>query len=655
MSQSVVESSVSRRKRLKRRLGLLLASLAVVGVCAAVRVYWQPEEAAAQEAPRRAAETPPAKKASSTPPRAQTEQKIMAIVNGEEVTREQLAVDCVRRYGTDVLDSLINKTLIEQYCQTHNLNITRKEVDAEIERVAMRFRLPADQWLAMLQRERNISPEKYANDIIWPTLALRKAAEKMLEVTPQELQAAYETHYGPAVETRLIVCNSEEEARAVHQKAAAAPDDFAKLAKEHSVDPSSASLGGRILPIRKNLGDKRIEDAAFALREGQISDVIQVEKQWVILKCDAFIPSRMKQFPLERVRKELENAVLEKKEQIVAGQVFEKLRSKAQIVRVFGHDENSKRYPGVAAIVNRKTITVRELSDECIRRHGVEVLEGVISRRILEQACRKENIQVSQGDIDEEVARAAQAMGVVRGGKPDIDAWLEMVEKDQGLPWPRYVDEIVWPTVALKKYVKVSGGDVIVTEDDIKKGYDANWGPRVKCRAIVLNNARTAQEVWDMARKKPNAVYFGQLAYKYSVEAQTKHLNGEIPPIKHYGGKPQLEEEAFRLKANEVSGIVQVGDKYVILFCEGHTTPTAPNLADVRDDVYRDLHEKKLRLAMASAYNRMMDQARIENFLANTRQTPKTPARGDSAQAVPKSNRVPSSAQRTGVPPRRSR
>ena len=44
----------------------------------------------------------------------------------------------------------------------------------------------------------------------WPTVALRKAAKKALVVTPQELRAAYETQYGPAVQARMIVCDSEK-------------------------------------------------------------------------------------------------------------------------------------------------------------------------------------------------------------------------------------------------------------------------------------------------------------------------------------------------------------------------------------------------------------------------------------------------------------
>ena len=42
--------------------------------------------------------------------------------------------------------------------------------------MAKSFSLPVDQWLKLLKQEREVQPEQYANDIIWPTLALRKLA-----------------------------------------------------------------------------------------------------------------------------------------------------------------------------------------------------------------------------------------------------------------------------------------------------------------------------------------------------------------------------------------------------------------------------------------------------------------------------------------------
>jgi hypothetical protein len=96
-----------------------------------------------------------------------------------------------------------------------------------------------------------------------------------------------------------------------------------------------------------------------------------------------------------------------------------------------------------------------------------------------------------------------------------------------------------------------------------------------------------------------------------------------VPPIKRWGGQPKLEEEAFALKPGELSGIIQVGDKFILLRCEGYTKPTPVEFASVRQDIFEDLREKKLRLAMATCYEDLHEAATIDNYLAGTSQSPK--------------------------------
>ena len=54
----------------------------------------------------------------------------------------------------------------------------------------------------------------------------------------------------------------------------------------------------------------------------------------------------------------------------------------------------------------------------------------------------------------------------------------------------------------------------------------------MRCLAIVLNNQRRAEQVFEMARKNNTSEYFGELAAQYSVEPGSQSLRGEVPPIK---------------------------------------------------------------------------------------------------------------------------
>ena len=194
--------------------------------------------------------------------------------------------------------------------------------------------------------------------------------------------------------------------------------------------------------------------------------------------------------------------------------------------------------------------------------------------------------------------------------------------KKQGVSLEVYRNDVVWPSVALKKLV---GKKVDVSEEDLHKGFESNYGPRVRCLAIVLGNQRRAEQVFEMARRNNTANNFGDLAEQYSIEPGSQSLRGEVPPIKKFGGQPILEEEAFKLKPGELSGVIQVGDKFIILRCEGYTDALKDvNFAMVRNEIYEDLLEKKTRLAMADCFENLQDSATIDNYLTRSSRSPKT-------------------------------
>jgi len=637
--------SGARARRPITWIGMLLTAMIVIGTCVAIRFFWGPTEAAAEPnagasaTPKALAPVAPTSSSTVAPLRPTRpvaassvgnqgatgqsakpaeKPKIVATVNGEHITRDQLAAECLRHYGKEVLESMINKYLIMQECKRRNVVITRQEVDAEIQRMATRFGLSVDQWLKMLKQERGITPVQYANDIIWPTLALRKLAGQQLQVTAEEVQQAFENQYGPAVRVRLISCKDRQMAEKVRAAAAAKPDEFPELAKQYSEDPS-ASVKGLVPPIRKHGGFKEIEDAAFSMKDGEVSQVIPIGDQYVIIKREVLLPG-VKSVDYRQVAPRLEEVIRDRKLRAVAGEVFRQLQRDQKVENILNDPEKSKAMPGVAATINGQPITLQELAEQCIERYGEQVLEGTINRRLLEQACRRRNITVTAAELDEEISRVASVMlPPTADGKPDVQGWLNKVTEEQGISVEIYRQDAVWPSVALKKLAAAS---VKVTEEDLQKGFEANYGPRVRCRAIVLNNARRAQEVWEKARRNPTAEFFGTLAEQYSIEPGSQALRGEVPPIRKHGGQPALEKEAFSLKPGELSSIIQVGDKYVILFCEGYTKPIDVKFEEVKDEIHKDIYEKKLRLAMAEYFEHLQETATIDNYLAGTSHTP---------------------------------
>jgi parvulin-like peptidyl-prolyl isomerase len=316
---------------------------------------------------------------------------------------------------------------------------------------------------------------------------------------------------------------------------------------------------------------------------------------------------------------------------------------------VWNNPQLRAQLPGVVATINGEQVPYSELAEECVLRYGEQVLEIEISHLLLQQALAKANLTVTDQDLNAEVSHAAQISGVVdKEGKPDLQKWMQMATEEQGVTKDQYFRDAVWPSAALKK---LTGSSIQVSQDDLQKGFEANYSERVRCRAIVLPSMRKAQEVWGKARQNASMDYFGDLAEEYSIEPTSKSLRGEVPPIRRYGGQPQLEDVAFQLKEGELSGIIQLGDQFVILKCQGRTTPVEVKFEDVQQVLHEDIFEKKLRVAMNEKLEDIRSKARIDNFLAGTSQAPervKDP--NASVQGQPPQQRVDSAVVPTSAP-----
>lgn len=543
----------------------------------------------------------------------------VAAVNGDPISRKTLADATIDRFGREVLDTMINQHLILQACKRNGVEVTNQEVSEEVRRIAKKFKLSVDSYLQMLQKERDISPNEYSSEIVWPMLALRRLVAKQIEVSEDEFNRHYISQYGEAVKCRMIMLADRAKADATHRQVSSNPSSFAKVAKQISEDETSASVGGLIPPIRRYNGDSRLEEAAFALQNKQISPVLQLGDQWILLQAVRRVPAHNPQpqaMPL--IKEQIKDRIRDSKMKSAASKLFTNLQEEAKVVHVLGDPEAMKQYPGAAAIINGQQITISTLARKCMKRHGADVLEGEINRKLLRQTLRKAKKEVTDQDLQAEIARAAARFGFLRpDGTVNVAAWMESVISDGQTTEKTYIDDSVWPSVALKKLVE---DEVKVTDADIRQGFESSYGPRVEVLAIVLSDQRTAQKIWEMARDNPTEEFFGQLAGQYSVEPVSASNFGKVPPIRKHNGQGALEKEAYRLKPGELSGIIVSGGRYIVLRCQGFTQPVVSDPEDVRDELVRDLTEQKTRKAMIARMEQLVKSAEIDNFFAPVKQ-----------------------------------
>jgi foldase protein PrsA len=303
---------------------------------------WRSEEGAAAETGRETAGK--ASLGDTTPNRP----KYLARVGEAAITYDQVAEEAMARYGLEVLDQLINRTVIELACRKAGVMVTEAEVEQEIATISKEFGLDPATWLQMLQAERNITPLQYRRDVIWPMLALKKLAGTDVQITQTDIQNAFERDYGPRVKARMIMGDNPRRMQEIWHKAndavaacngdvAKATNEFGRVAREHSIEPQSKSLDGAVPPIRRHTGPENatVENAAFHLKPGEVSGIVQMPTpgapRYVVLFCEGYTDPVITPDKMALVREEIVAQLKKEKVQEGVAVVFKKIKDETPV------------------------------------------------------------------------------------------------------------------------------------------------------------------------------------------------------------------------------------------------------------------------------------------------------------------------------------
>ena len=107
-------------------------------------------------------------------------------------------------------------------------------------------------------------------------------------------------------------------------KKAQSGEDFASLAKEYSDDPGSASNGGDLGYFGKGQMVQPFEEAAFSLKPGEISGIVESDYGYHIIKVFDKIDEQQ---PLSEVKDTIKTTLLNEK----YTQNIDKLKKEAKV------------------------------------------------------------------------------------------------------------------------------------------------------------------------------------------------------------------------------------------------------------------------------------------------------------------------------------
>ncbi|MSQ96110.1 MAG: hypothetical protein EXR98_16365 [Gemmataceae bacterium] len=264
----------------------------------------------------------------------------------------------------------------------------------------------------------------------------------------------------------------------------------------------------------------------------------------------------------------------------------------------------------VAYIYGDQPVPREELAEYLIARFGQERLAPMVMRKIVDIECKKHDIYVTEGEINQRLDMELRAIGGAT--KMPLEQFEKTVLRQWGQTLYEHREDVLRPKIMIEKLVRQT---LKVTEEDVKKGFEAKYGPKVECRMIVLDGKTMSinQKVWEYA-KKGRAEYLDQ-ASKQPIK-QLADAAGKVPPFHKHLGEPTLEETAFRMKEGDISALLPMNDgTCVILLCEKHLPADfLAKYQDVRAQLSRELLEMRVQQKVPEVFAKMREAARPELF-----------------------------------------
>ena len=276
-----------------------------------------------------------------------------AFQNKIDISRQP---DLYQRLGNEFLDRLIDQKLIlikadEDTIEADDERVEqtlRQQIDYMVQQAGSEEKLE-EYYSAPLFKIKNDLRKEIRNQIRIGTLREKKFLA--LKISRKEVETFYNAYRDslpgmkPSVDISHILLQitpSEESVQEAFEKIKmiqdrlASGEDFAALARQFSEDPGSAANGGEIGFVSRGTLVKEFEETAFALEEGEISDIVQTQFGFHIIQLlerqgerinvrHILIQLRPKASDEQRVVEELQNI----RETVLAGDsAFEDLALK---------------------------------------------------------------------------------------------------------------------------------------------------------------------------------------------------------------------------------------------------------------------------------------------------------------------------------------
>lgn len=189
-----------------------------------------------------------------------------AVVNGEVIRTSELERELASRFGADVLNDMVDARLVAQEAAKRKLTLQPEELKKRLDEMVTEPRVKAMLEAGRLKRtdlERNLRTVLLLDKLI------------LAGITTEQQRTYFEVHKEEfeMISARHILTATEEEATRLQEQLSEGAD-FARLAQEYSLDPTSKDKGGDLGFFRRGELDPHLVEIAFQTEVGEVAPVV---------------------------------------------------------------------------------------------------------------------------------------------------------------------------------------------------------------------------------------------------------------------------------------------------------------------------------------------------------------------------------------------
>ena len=299
------------------------------------------------------------------------ETEVVATVNGEEITRTELqqaagtqqlimqiaqtnqqfaqllysseaGQKLLEEFNKTKLEEVINNTLLKQAAAESDVELTEEEknemFNKQVAQIKQQNNLTDEEFESALSEQGIESIEEYKKMFLQnENLLIQKFIEEKvladLEISDEEAKEFYDENtkefkQGESVEASHILVESKDKANELYNQLQNGAS-FSELAKNNSIDNRSAENGGELGFIEKGQFIEKFEEVAFNLEVGTISEPVETEYGYHIIKVSDKKESSTKSF--DEVKSQIKEQLFNQKRQQAVNEYIQKLRDEAEI------------------------------------------------------------------------------------------------------------------------------------------------------------------------------------------------------------------------------------------------------------------------------------------------------------------------------------